>query len=31
MIGAALAYGAAWCGFGWLVGSWNFARLLRPR
>lgn len=31
VVGAALAYGVAWVGLGWSIGSWNFARLLRPR
>lgn len=31
VVATAIAYGTVWLVVGWIVGSWNFARLLRPR
>ncbi|MFN6145441.1 MAG: hypothetical protein ACK5AL_03675 [Planctomycetota bacterium] len=31
VVATAIAYGAVWLVVGWIVGSWNFTRLLRPR
>jgi hypothetical protein len=31
VVATAIAYGVVWLVVGWIVGSWNFARLLRPR